>query len=106
MYKAEEYTYRVFWSEEDQEFVGTVAEFPYVSFLDPDRTKAFEGVTKAVSDILEVYAEDGEEAITPLGKRAYSGKFALRMSKEQHRRIAMEAAEQGVSINQLLVSRV
>ena len=29
--REELYTYRVEWSEEDQEFVGTVAEFP--SFL-------------------------------------------------------------------------
>ena len=106
MYKAEDYTYRIFWSEEDQEFVGTVVEFPYVSFLDPDRIKAFEGVTNAVSDVLEIYAEDGEEAATPLGKRAYSGRFALRMTKEQHCCVVMEAAEQGVSINQLLVSRI
>jgi len=106
MYKAEDYTYRVFWSESDQEYVGSVVEFPYVSFLDKNRSKAFEGVTKAVEDVLAIYLEDGEEPAVPLGKRKYTGKFALRMTKEQHQRVAMEAAEQGVSINQLLVSRV
>ncbi|MDN4469846.1 toxin-antitoxin system HicB family antitoxin [Gordonibacter sp. ResAG-26] len=30
----------------------------------------------------------------------------MRMSSEQHRRVAIEAAEQRVSINQLLVSRI
>ena len=31
--RQELYTYRVEWSEDDQEFVGTVAEFPSLSYL-------------------------------------------------------------------------
>lgn len=50
--------------------------------------------------------EDGDPIPEPLSKRQYSGRYALRMTPEQHRRLAMEAAEQGVSMNQLLVSRI
>lgn len=31
MHKAEDYTYRVFWSEEDKSFISTVAEWPRLS---------------------------------------------------------------------------
>ncbi|MCB6975134.1 MAG: toxin-antitoxin system HicB family antitoxin [Adlercreutzia equolifaciens] len=51
-------------------------------------------------------AESGEEAPTPLASRTYSGKFALRIPPEKHRELAIEAAEQHVSLNQLVVSRL
>ena len=31
--KADEYTYRVFWSDEDEGYVTTVAEFPSLSHI-------------------------------------------------------------------------
>jgi hypothetical protein len=40
---ADHHTYRVHWSAEDEEYVGTVAELPSVSWLDPDRMEAFTG---------------------------------------------------------------
>ena len=106
MHKAEEYTYRVFWSDEDEAFIGTVAEFPRLSHFDGTRQEAFDGIVELVSDVMGDMEEDGEELPEPFGKRSYSGRIVLRMTPEQHRRIAMEAAEQGVSINTLLVSRI
>ncbi len=34
------YTYQVSWSEEDQDYVATVAEFPSLSWLTPSRQEA------------------------------------------------------------------
>jgi hypothetical protein len=45
---ADHYTYRVHWSEEDEEHVGTVAELPSVSWLAPDRMEAFVGIPLGV----------------------------------------------------------
>jgi hypothetical protein len=42
------YTYRVTWSEEDQEFVALCAEFPSLSFLDEDMTAALDGIVTLV----------------------------------------------------------
>ncbi|MCL1797818.1 MAG: type II toxin-antitoxin system HicB family antitoxin [Eggerthellaceae bacterium] len=106
MYKAEDYTYRVFWSEEDQEYVGVVAEFPLLSCLEADQFEAFKGIVEVVRFALEIMKEDGQQVPEPINKKRYSGKYALRMTPEQHKRVAIEAAEQGVSINQLLVSRI
>ncbi|MBR2836039.1 MAG: toxin-antitoxin system HicB family antitoxin [Coriobacteriales bacterium] len=49
---------------------------------------------------------NGEQIPIPFSERTYSGHISLRITPEQHRRLAIESAEQGVSINQLLVSRV
>lgn len=43
--------YSVKWSEEDQEFVGTCKEFPFLSWLDKDAVKAFEGIVKLTREI-------------------------------------------------------
>lgn len=105
-YQAEEYTYRVFYSEEDGAFVATVAEFPSLANIEDTQAAALQGIVVLVRDVLDDMKQEGAAAPEPLGRRRYSGKISLRMTPQQHRRIAMEAAEQGVSINQLLVSRV
>ncbi len=38
------YTYNVSWSPEDNEWVGTCDEFPGLSLLDEDKTKALRGI--------------------------------------------------------------
>lgn len=105
-YRAEEYTYRVAWSEEDGEFVCTVDEFKSLSNLDENQFDAFTGMVDLVHAVLDDMHQAGEEPPIPFSKRRYSGHISLRLAPEQHRRLAMESAEQGVSINQLLVSRV
>lgn len=106
MPKAEDYAYRVFWSEEDGAFVATVAEFPSLSCIEDTQTDAFFGLVELVSDILNDMADEGETPPVPLGSRRYSGKFALRMTPEKHRELTIQAAEQGVSLNHLIASKL
>lgn len=103
---AERYTYRVFWSDEDEAYIATVAEFPSLSAAEQDRSEALSSITNLVADIIQEMQDNGEIVPVPLGSRKFSGKISLRMTPEQHRRVAIEAAEQQVSINQLLVSRI
>ena len=57
---AQQYSYDVTWSEEDGEYVATVAELPSVSFLDPDRETALRDLRKLVSVLLEDMVAAGE----------------------------------------------
>ena len=50
--KNDKYTYRVTWSEDDNEHVGLCAEFPSLSWLAGTPEKALKGVRKLVADIL------------------------------------------------------
>lgn len=45
------YVFRVLWSEEDKEFVGTCAQFPGLSHLDPDQDAALQGIVALVADV-------------------------------------------------------
>lgn len=100
------YTYRVIWSEEDQEFVGLCAEFPSLSWLEPDQEAALRGIVSLVKDTVADMARSGETIPAPLALQKYSGKFQVRTTPEMHRRLVMRAAEHGVSLNRLINSRL
>lgn len=99
---ADHYTYRIHWSAEDGEYVGTVAELPSVSWLAEDRVEAFVGIQRIAAE-MQASAEEPPAAIAD---KRYSGKFQVRVPEEVHRRLAIRAAEQGVSLNALASSRL
>ncbi|MBW4552116.1 MAG: type II toxin-antitoxin system HicB family antitoxin [Aphanocapsa sp. GSE-SYN-MK-11-07L] len=95
------YTYRVFWSEEDEEFVGLCAEFPGMSWLDQDPQATFAGILALVQECIDDLAAHQEPIPSPLTQKQYSGRFMVRIPPEQHRELAIQAAEQGISLNRL-----
>ncbi|WDD36862.1 type II toxin-antitoxin system HicB family antitoxin (plasmid) [Nostoc sp. UHCC 0926] len=99
MVNHEHYTYKVTWSEEDQEFVGLCAEFPSLSFLHENRPAVLEGITNLVQDVVIDMEANNEKIPEPIAEKNYSGKFQVRIPPEHHRRLAIEAAEQNVSLN-------
>lgn len=103
---ADQYTYRVFWSKEDDEFVATVAEMPLLSWLAPTQTEALEGLRQVVEDVIADMQECGEAVPKPFSEKSYSGKFVVRIPPELHRRLAIEAAEEHVSLNQLVTTKL
>lgn len=54
-----QYTYRVFWSDEDQEFVGTCDDFPSLSCLSKSRVEAYDGIHKLVLQIMQLDEKRG-----------------------------------------------
>ncbi|WP_019506494.1 type II toxin-antitoxin system HicB family antitoxin [Pleurocapsa sp. PCC 7319] len=100
------YAYRVVWSVEDEEFVGLCAEFPSLSYLDEDHLKALEGISNLVKDIVADMEAEGEKIPTPISEKSYSGKFQVRITPERHRMLAIEAAEQDVSLNRLISDKL
>lgn len=100
------YSYRVLWSEEDAEYVGLCAEFPSLSWLAASHEKALHGIREVVAEVIEDMKKNGEPMPLPLASRRYSGKFIVRVPQEVHRRLALEAAESGVSLNRLASARL
>ena len=95
------YTYRVTWSEDDQEYVGLCAEFPSLSWLAASPEAALRGVRRVVADSVENMQGSGEPVPEPLASRKFSGKFMVRVPPEVHRDLSVQAAEAGVSLNRL-----
>lgn len=104
--RVEAYSYRVFWSDEDAAFVATVDELPGLSGIGDTQEEALKELRVAVGVGLEWIAEEGGSIPEPLGKRVYSGKFNLRLPPEHHRALALEAARQGLSLNQLITLKL
>ncbi len=104
--KNDHYTYRVTWSEEDNEYVGLCAEFPSLSWLSKTPESALKGIRNTVAEIIKDMKENGEDIPLPIANKNYSGKFMIRLPPEVHRSLAIQAAESGISINRLVSSRL
>lgn len=100
------YTYRVTWSEEDQEHVGLCAEFSSLSWLDASPEGALAGIRRVVADCVEEMKAAGDTVPEPIAAKQYSGKFMVRVPPETHRALVIQAAEAGVSLNRLISSRL
>jgi predicted HicB family RNase H-like nuclease len=106
MLKNDRYTYRVTWSEEDEEYVGLCVEYPGLSWLAPTPQEALEGIRQVVADVVADMQANDERVPEPVALRHYSGKFTVRIPPDLHRRLALEAAESGISLNRLASAKL
>ena len=104
--EADRYTYRVTWSDEDQEYVGLCAEFPSLSWLEKTPEKALQGIRALVKKSVADIKRAEEPVPEPISTRPFSGKFMVRVPPEVHRMLAIQAAESGVSLNRLISSKL
>lgn len=102
----EQYSYRVFWSEEDREYVGLCAELPGLSWLAKTAEEALRGIRKAAREAVAILEEDGEDVPVPIATRSFSGVFKVRVPSQVHRQLVLEATEQGVSLNRLASAKL
>jgi len=93
MLKNDRYTYRVTWSEEDNEYVGLCTEFSSLSWLAALPEDALRGIRKVVADVVADLKASGEPMPEPIAVRQYSGKFMVRIPPELHRRLNRLASE-------------
>jgi len=100
------YSYRVIWSEEDQEHIGLCTEFPSLSWLEGSPEAALSGIRQLVQDCITDMQANNETIPEPIASKQYSGKFMVRISPETHRMLAMQAAESGISLNRLVASKL
>jgi predicted HicB family RNase H-like nuclease len=106
MLKNDRYTYRVTWSEEDEEYVGLCVEYPSLSWLAPRPQEALEGIRQVVADVVADMEANEEKVPEPIALRHYSGKFTVRIPPDLHRRLVLEAAESGISLNRLASAKL
>lgn len=100
------YTYRAQWLPDYNEYVGICIELPYMRREAPTAPQAVAAIAEAVEEHVEVLRACGESAPEPLSEHRYSGKFIVRTSPQLHARLALEATEQGVPMNQWIVQKL
>jgi len=104
--KNDHYTYRVTWSEKDNEYVGLCAEFLSLSWLAKTPESSLKGIRDVVADVVKDMKANGEPIPEPIAVKHYSGKFMVRVPPDVHRTLAMKAAEAGISLNRLASSKL
>src|SRR3990172_9924355 len=104
--KNNKYTYRITWSEEDEEYVGLCTEFPSLSWLAQSPEAALKGIRKLVREVIADMLANGEPIPDPIATKHYSGKFMVRVPPDVHRQLALQAAEAGVSLNRLASAKL
>jgi predicted HicB family RNase H-like nuclease len=100
------YTYRAEWSDEHGEYAGRCIEFPSLSRWAPTLQEAIGSIERAVDELVSERQASGDHLPAPLTERQHSGKFVVRTSPALHARLAVEAAEQNVSMNQWVVQKL
>lgn len=94
------YTYKIEWSDEDEEWVGTVLELPNLSWLDKTPDQALNGIQQVARECVNDMTKQGKEPPIPLSDRYRSNQStdvpnketisamreAKRVAKDEHTR--------------------
>lgn len=100
------YTYRAEWCPVHEEYIAGCVELPYMVRRASTAPDAIAALTKAVDENIEGMQLSGEPVPPSLSERNFSGKIVVRTSRELHARLALEAEEQRVSMNQWIVQKL
>jgi len=98
--KTDHFTYRVTWSAEDSEYVGMCAEFPSLSWLAATPEAGLQAFANSFG-VSSATCRPRASRCQHLWREALRGEFRVRIPPHVDRSLAMEAAEQGVSLNRL-----
>ena len=101
-----QYSYFLEYDSDDRIFMARCTELPDLIAHGETQEGAFREIKKVVAEALKWMSEEGESLPEPFSLHKYSGEFRLRMPPEKHKKIAMEAALQGISMNQLIVNKL
>ena len=102
----EKYTYRVEWSEEDETHIARCLEYPSLMTHGNTIETALDEIKKVVRETIEWMKEENKKVPEPFGLKKFKGNLTLRIPAEVHRKLAMESAEEGVSVNQYILSKI
>ena len=103
MKTSDQYLKIVEWSEDDQCYVGTCPGLMLGGVHGEDEAKVYKELCEAVEEWIEIYQEDGEPLPATTAGREYSGKFVVRVGKDLHKALAVDALRYGESLNSFCV---
>ena len=99
MKKSAQYLKIVEWSEEDQCYVGRCPELMLGGVHGQNEQKVFVELCAVIDEWIALSEREGDELPPGMAGRKYSGKFNIRLGKELHERLTLEAVKEGKSLN-------
>jgi len=102
----EKYTYRVEWSEEDKTHIARCLEFPSLMAHGDTIEGALKEIKEVVLNTIEWMDLENERIPEPFGMKRFKGNLTLRVPAEVHKNLVIKSAEEGVSVNQYILSKI
>lgn len=81
-------------------FYGKILELDGCQSTGDTIDELYRNLNEAMEGYLEIKLEKGLEIPLPITVEDYSGKFNVRIPKSLHQKLSIEAAEEGISLNQ------
>lgn len=92
------------WSDEDGCYVGTCPGLMLGGVHGDDEIKVYRELCRVVDEWIRILEQDGEPLPPPTAGKEYSGKFVVRMGKDLHEELAVNALREGQSLNAYCVN--
>lgn len=106
MYHYDDFTYRIVWSEDRQEFIGRCIEFPDLFSTGLNSTETADKIHELIEIRLLELSARSEEIPTPFNRREFSGEIQLNISTDLHKRLALEAVKSGMNLCRLIETKL
>jgi predicted RNase H-like HicB family nuclease len=90
--------------DEDGSYFAEILEFPGCFATGETAPEALENLESVAIDWINTALEQGQNIPDPMDANEYSGKLVLRMTKGLHKRAALWADREGVSLNQFITT--
>jgi len=88
-------------------YVGTVLELPDVVAYEETHQAAYDALIAIITDLKKAADDHGRPFPVPRPRVSeYSGRITLRLPQHLHRKVAMQAEEEDISINQLVAAAI
>ncbi|NIP19174.1 MAG: toxin-antitoxin system HicB family antitoxin [Xanthomonadales bacterium] len=103
MKASDRYLKLVYWSEEQQAYVGRCPGLYFEPVQGEDELEVYTDLVQGIEDWIRTCQDDGVPLPAPTAGRTYSGKFNLRVGGDLHEQLAMESARASESLNKYCV---
>jgi len=104
MKKEYPYLINILWSDEDRCYIAEVPELDGCMTHGKTPTQAAQKAQDAIASWIQIAKKLKHPIPEPTTKRKVSGKFNVRLPKQLHKSLVIKAAQEGVSLNQLVTS--
>lgn len=92
--------------DEEGDWLAHFVEISEISAFAETPEQALNELAMAWAGVKESYRKHGEEIPSAPSHKEYSGQFNVRIGKRLHRKLAVEAARAGISLNALVAQKL
>lgn len=99
MKPSDQYLKIVEWSDADRCYVGTCPALMLGGVHGADEAKVYRDLCRVVEEWIRIQEKDGDPLPEATAGKRYSGKFVVRVGKEIHKALTIDALRAGESLN-------